>query len=360
MPQTEPDLKGWDGAFLRVVDTTRFIERYMPLPGEFPQILDELRTNLELQRDGWQTLDNANLANTNLARANLSGISLAGANLFKANLAHTNLDQACLVGANLTGANFAGARLTSSNLTGANLRDAHLCDADLTGAWLNEAILVDTTMIRTNLTACHVYGISAWNLKTNGAQQQDLIITKREEPTITVDNLEMAQFVYLLLNNERIREVIDSITSKVVLILGRFTTDRKIVLDMLRNELRHRDYLPILFDFEKPASRDLTETISTLAHMSRFIIADLTDARSIPQELHRLIPDLPSVPVQPILLASQHEYAMFEHFRRYPWVLDEFLYADATELLAALFERVIQPAEGKLKAKYRGGTAERS
>ena len=109
-----------------------------------------------------------------------------------------------------------------------------------------------------------------------------MVITRPYEQVITVDNLDMAQFIYLLLHNEKIREVIDTITSKAVLILGRFTPARKIVLDAMQEELRRRNYLPILFDFEKPASRDLTETISTLAHMARFIIDDLTEAKSIP------------------------------------------------------------------------------
>ena len=100
---------------------------------------------------------------------------------------------------------------------------------------------------------------------------------------ITVDNLEVAQFIYLLLHNENIRQVIDTITSKAVLILGRFTPERKAVLDAIREALRHRNYLPILFDFEAPGSRDFTETISTLAHMARFIIADLTEPSSLPK-----------------------------------------------------------------------------
>ena len=92
----------------------------------------------------------------------------------------------------------------------------------------------------------------------------------------------MAQFIYLLLNNQKIRNVIDTITSKVVLILGRFTPERKVVLEAIRDELRKRDYLPVLFDFETPVSKNLTGTILTLANMARFIIADLTDPSSVP------------------------------------------------------------------------------
>jgi hypothetical protein len=200
-----------------------------------------------------------------------------------------------------------------------------------------------------NLTGCKVYGISAWNVNLVDAQQSDLVITDEDEPVITVDNLEVAQFIYLLLHNEKIREVIDTITSKTVLILGRFTPERKAVLDAMRDALRQRNYLPIVFDFEKPAGRDLTETISTLAHMTRFIIADLTEAKSIPQELQRIVPDLPSVPVQPILQASAEEYSMFEHFRRYPWVLETYRYQDLEEVITSFTEKVIAPAEVKAK-----------
>jgi len=175
------------------------------------------------------------------------------------------------------------------------------------------------------------------------------MITKSLEPTITVDDLEVAQFLYLLLNNQKIRHVIDTITSKVVLILGNFKPERKAILDAIRDELRRRDYLPVLFDFEKPSNRDITETVSTLAHMARFVIADITDAKSIPQELMAIVPSLPSVPVQPLLLASQREYGMFEHFKRYPWVLEPYLYVDQDRLLAAITERVIGPAAKKAK-----------
>src|SRR5271166_6552496 len=41
-------------------------------------------------------------------------------------------------------------------------------------------------------------GISAWNVKLNErTKQQDLIITQEGEPEVTVDDLEVAQFVHL-------------------------------------------------------------------------------------------------------------------------------------------------------------------
>jgi hypothetical protein len=111
-------------------------------------------------------------------------------------------------------------------------------------------------------------------------------------------------------------------------------------------------YRPVLFDFEGPTSR-FGETVSMLAHMARFVIADITDARSIPQELIRIVPFLPTVPVQPLLLASQHTYGMFDDFRLYPWVLEPVLYLDEATLLAELDEKVIAPAEAMTKAHAR-------
>ena len=58
----------------------------------------------------------------------------------------------------------------------------------------------------------------------------------------------------------------------------------------MRVALRNRNYLPIVFDFEKPMNRDFTETVLTLAGLARFVIADLTDPRSIPQKFDAIIP----------------------------------------------------------------------
>ena len=114
--------------------------------------------------------------------------------------------------------------------------------------------------------------------------------------------------------------------------------------------MRQRGYLPILFDFEKPESRDLTETISILAHTAKFVIADITNAKSIPAELERIVPSLPSLPVATLILDSDYEYALFEHIRRYPWVLEPYRYMDQETLLSVLGEKIIGPAEEKVNA----------
>jgi uncharacterized protein YjbI with pentapeptide repeats len=286
----------------------------------------------------------AKLGALNLDRADLGGANLRAANLSLANLRGVNLSEADLWGADLWGADLRWADLGGANLSLGKLIRANLNEANLSGA-----SLVDTDITDADLTGCRVYGVSAWGLTlSDKTRQRNLIITRtRYEAEITVDNIEVAQFIYLLLNNKKIRDVIDTITSKAVLILGRFTEERKAVLDALRDELRKRDYMPILFDFDKPDSRDLTGTVTTLANMVRFIVADGTDPKSIPHELATIVPTT-IVPVKPILLAGESEYAMFGDLqRRYHWVLPTHRYERQEQLIADLDLCVIRPAAEK-------------
>jgi Pentapeptide repeats (8 copies) len=303
-------------------------------------------------------LSGANLCGTQLIEAHLRGASLNGANLSGAELSEAELSRVNLSGANLSrailfkaylgGANLHEANLSEASLNAAILTGADLRKANLSGADLTIAHLIETDFSGADLTGCRIYGVSAWRLKLEGAKQQNLVITRTDEPAITVDNIEVAQFIYLMLNNEKVRDVIDTITSKVVLILGRFTQERKPVLEALREELRQRKYLPILFDFEKPRSRNTDETITLLARMARFVVADISDAKSVLQELRAIVPDLPSVPVQPIILAMQEEPGMFDFYRNFRSFLNVHRYASQEQLIADLGEKVIRPAELKV------------
>ena len=111
--------------------------------------------------------------------------------------------------------------------------------------------------------------------------------------------------------------------------------------------VRKRDYLPVLFDFEKPRSRNTDETITLLARMARFIIADISDAKSVLQELRTIVPNLPSVPVQPIIVATQEEPGMFDFYHGMSRFLKVHRYDNQEQLIADLGERVILPAETK-------------
>ena len=117
-----------------------------------------------------------------------------------------------------------------------------------------------------------------------------------------------------------------------ILILGRFSDERKFTLNIMRTALRAAGLVPILFDFDGPANRDITETISTLAHLAKAVIVDVTDARGVPQELMAIVPTLPSVPIPPIIASASAVYTMFEHFSRFPWVHRLFTYAGEDEL----------------------------
>ena len=96
------------------------------------------------------------------------------------------------------------------------------------------------------------------NVDLTQAKQQNLRITRTNEGTITVDDLKIAQFIHTILNNENVRNVIDTLTTKLVLTLGRFTPERKVVLEEAKRWLHAHDHVPVIFDFDRPASRDFT------------------------------------------------------------------------------------------------------
>jgi hypothetical protein len=154
----------------------------------------------------------------------------------------------------------------------------------------------------------------------------------------------------LLLNNQEIRDVIQTITSKAVLLLGRFSDERKPILDRLREELRIRNYVPIMFDFEQSKTRDTIETIRILAGMVKFIIADLTEAKSVLQELQAIVPELPSVVVRFLIKRSEREPGMLDHIRRFPWVVTgAFEYENVEEVIHSINDRILGPVEAKLR-----------
>lgn len=316
---------------------------------------DLSRTNLR-KANLFQT----NLTGSNLNKASLKQANLGGANLGKASLVETNLSDAELRGANLGNADLGkaslyqarisfaslrGANLSEANLTSANLNRADLTGADLRRATLTQATLIGASVDAAKVSESKVYGVNVWDLVGEFGEQEDLIVTRSDQPIITVDSIKIAQFIYLILNNEEIQNAINTFTSKLVLILGRFSPpERKKILDGLRIKLREFDLLPIVFDFERPTDKDFTETVKTLAGLSYFVIADVTNPKSSPLELQATVPDY-QIPFVPIIQQGERPFAMMVDLqKKYNWVLDTLEYDSLDTLIAALKPAIIDPA----------------
>lgn len=324
------------------------------MPGRAPPSDGDL-TGLDLTKVNLRRsyLRRANLSRTTLLLADLRGADLRDANLSGSILTSANLSKADLTNASLNGAILRFANLRNARLDGAMLRLSNLDGADATRATLREVDLAFASITEANfshadLSGSFVYGISAWNVGLVETKQENLRITRTHEGTITVDDIKIAQFIYTIINNKNVRDAIETLTTKLVLILGRFTPERKAILDGMKGWLYQHDYVPVLFDFERPATRDFTETVVTLAHMARFIVADLTEPASIAKELEAIVPRL-AVPIQPILQKDASLYAMFSDYWKYDWVLEVQRYKDLRHLNRIFLERIVRPAERKAK-----------
>jgi uncharacterized protein YjbI with pentapeptide repeats len=345
-------------------------------------------TNLREANLNFADLCQANLLGAylswaNLSDANLSGTTLFGAYLREANLTRANLSRANARRANFfwpdiraatpqyrsssllrpyweqltvapSGANLSKADLSGADLSGVDLSYANLSGANLRGTNLSWANLSGANLRRADLTGCFVYAISAWDVQLEETIQANLMITTPtglKEPSIAVDNLEVAQFIYLLLNHQKIRQTIDTITSQVVLILGHFSPARKDVIDALSTELHSHKYSPVVFNFESAESNAFTATVRTLANMTRFVLLDLTDLDDALREIANDIVPRCIVPIQSLLLQSSYQPKdeLFRELqRKYRWVLAPYRYKDPSDLHASFQEKILQPINEKI------------
>ena len=290
-------------------------------------------------------LRDSDLRFADLSHSNMVAAYLVGANLYGANLSNANLYDSDLDDANLEHANLINAILQKARLNHTSFRDANISRADLREVELSGALFVGTKVDKAKISNSSIYGISVWDLDGQFEEQTDLVISQNDKSIVTVDNVKVAQFVHLILNNKEIRDVFDTLTEKAVLILGRFTLpDRKTILDALRNKLREYNLLPIVFDFDRPIDKDFTETIKTLAGISCFVIADITNPKSSPLELQATVPDY-QIPFVPIIQEGESPFAMMVDLqKKYPWVLPTRSYDSIETLMKALKPGIIDPA----------------
>jgi hypothetical protein len=103
---------------------------------------------------------------------------------------------------------------------------------------------------------------------------------------------------------------------------------------------------PTRGNFDKPETKDFTETVRLLANLSHFVIVDITNPRSVPLELQAVVPNC-MVPFVPISEKGQVPFTMFVDLQnKYDWVLKPVIVYRLVEVLKT---KIVDRAEAKFK-----------
>jgi hypothetical protein len=171
---------------------------------------------------------------------------------------------------------------------------------------------------------------------------------------VTVSDIKTAAFIYSLMeSSEDLARNIDEATNRVVLLLGKFRDGGAERLNRIKSLLADYGLIPIKFDFEKPELLNLIETITIIAGLSKFIIADLSGP-SVPAEIERITSSF----YKPILLLMKADeidnmYAMVHDQLRNENIL--FLkYKSEEELHKKILKKINEARQLNVQLKRRG------
>lgn len=170
---------------------------------------------------------------------------------------------------------------------------------------------------------------------------------RRRQQSVRTQRAEAIEGLSKRLDGEGVSRMLSDIAARSVLILGRFTTKRKAILDAIQKSLAmpSRQYVPIVFDFEKPDHLTLIGSILRFASVSRLVIADLSDPKSVPAELQAIVPQFVSLPVILIIEATQREYPVSDDILSRQSVMPVVRYRDEAHLMSILDAEILVPAE---------------
>jgi len=304
-------------------------------------------------------LSGADLSEADLRDAELGWVGLdldyqhAAANLSFAQLEKTDCRNArlCLVkpvslhargalfnGADLSEADLGQAVMSDTDMRKARLYQANLANVDLQRADLREADLSyahlhNTNLRDANLTASRVAGIDALGVRLMDTIQIDLNISPPWAAPIFVDHLQIAQFVYLYQGNAKLQDVLDiGPSSKLVLLVGGFTDERKSILESLKTALRQRHIIPVFYGITQEKERNINASLQELVSLARFVLMDVSEPVSFLRALEPVLPALPAVPVHLIMQAPKEEHVRDAFFATYPWMAEPQYYDGADDI----------------------------
>lgn len=156
---------------------------------------------------------NYNFKNSNFRKVSLRNITFINCNFDDSYLHFSDLVDAyfescsfnnvgmrvCKIGA----ATFSNCIFNNSDLSYSSAVEANFTGSTFNNSKLEQMSLINCNFSESILTKCRIYGISSWDLITTNSKHSDLVITKEDQPTITVDKLELAQFIYMIINRRQ-------------------------------------------------------------------------------------------------------------------------------------------------------------
>ena len=146
-----------------------------------------------------------------------------------------------------------------------------------------------------------------------------------------------------------------------VLIFGFFGTDHVENREVLREGLRRRGYVPLVFPFARPPIGNTADIARAAAHFTRFAIADLTAPPEILEDLGETLDvflsqtGLSLLPIHQGVLLSK---LPVELRRQHPSVLPLHSYSGPAELRESFDRAVMEPALSGQRDAEGGGAAD--
>ncbi len=231
----------------------------------------------------------ATVKNLSIVEAFAENVHFSGATI-----ENTVFDGGDFSRADFSGATFRNTRFMKTILTGANFDDATFVNCNL-----DRVNLVGASFCVKEITETVVYGIAAWDLRTSDTMKQSKLVIERTagfysdmiaagDVPLMVDDIQMAQFVYYLSKNKTLQQMLTILSTRGVLLLGAFENGGLERLDRIRERLARHGYMTMIFNFNRPDSRSLEDTIGTMAGLAKFIVADVSGP-SVPQELKAIL-----------------------------------------------------------------------
>jgi uncharacterized protein YjbI with pentapeptide repeats len=221
----------------------------------------------------------------------------------------------------------------------------NLGGAKLSQCELSRALLINCNLAQAILTESRLDGTVFAGSKHEGIVTGNLALTPSDEAAILVDDLEMVHLMEALLREPRWRELIARSSLRVAVVIGRFPQWRRPHLDALREELRRSEYAPLAIDLERPVGPKLRSVIANLAHLARFVIADLAGSRAFAKELQPFSFTLRDLPIQIVMPEGEEPPELPG-----PWAVEPHRYRDTEHLIEIFDKEILQPLERRLTA----------